>query len=78
MKTTLDINDKLLANAIPDAWLVAAVIQLGEHLITFDTDSKKTAGARTGDRVDRRLDVIRGARWEAQLKLNRGRYFFEH
>lgn len=31
----------LTANEIPDAWLAAAVIQLGEHLVTFDTDFKK-------------------------------------
>jgi toxin-antitoxin system PIN domain toxin len=32
---------KLTANTIPDAWLAAAVIQLGEHLVTFDRDFKK-------------------------------------
>ncbi len=32
---------QLAANDIPDAWLAAAVIQLGEHLVTFDTDFKK-------------------------------------
>ena len=32
---------KLTANDIPDAWLAAAVIQLGEHLVTFDADFKK-------------------------------------
>ncbi len=32
---------KLTANDIPDAWLAAAVIHLGDHLITFDTDFKK-------------------------------------
>jgi predicted nucleic acid-binding protein len=31
----------LTANTIPDAWLAAAVIQLGEHLVTFDRDFKK-------------------------------------
>ena len=35
------IGKKLSANDIPDAWLAAAVIQLGEHLVTFDTDFKK-------------------------------------
>lgn len=34
----LCIEKKLTANAIPDAWLAAAVIQLGEHLVTFDAD----------------------------------------
>ena len=37
----LCIEKKLIANDIPDAWLAAAVIQLGEHLVTFDTDFKK-------------------------------------
>ncbi|MFH1869431.1 MAG: TA system VapC family ribonuclease toxin [Pseudomonadota bacterium] len=35
---------KASANVIPDAWLAAAVIQLGEHLITFDADFKKLLG----------------------------------
>ena len=35
---------KLTANSIPDAWLAAAVIQLGEHLVTFDSDFKKLLG----------------------------------
>lgn len=35
------IAKKLSANDIPDAWLAAAVIQLGDHLVTFDTDFKK-------------------------------------
>lgn len=34
----LCLERKLSANAIPDAWLAAVVIQLGEHLVTFDTD----------------------------------------
>ncbi len=37
----LCIEKQLTANAIPDAWLAAAVIQLGEHLVTFDADFKK-------------------------------------
>ena len=37
----LCMERKLTANAIPDAWLAAAVIQLGEHLVTFDADFKK-------------------------------------
>ena len=32
---------KLTANDIPDAWLAAAVIQLGEHLVTFDARLRK-------------------------------------
>lgn len=35
------MEQRLAANAIPDAWLAAAVIQLGEHLVTFDADFKK-------------------------------------
>lgn len=30
----------LTANALPDAWLAAAVIQFNEHLVTFDADFK--------------------------------------
>ena len=41
MLRQLCIDKKRTANAIPDAWLAAAVIQLGEHLITFDTEFKK-------------------------------------
>ena len=37
----LCIEKKLSANDIPDAWLAAIVIQLGEHLFTFDADFKK-------------------------------------
>lgn len=37
----LCLTKKLTANDLPDAWLAAAVIQLGEHLVTFDTDFKK-------------------------------------
>ena len=37
----LCIEKRLAANAIPDAWLAAAVFQLGEHLVTFDADFKK-------------------------------------
>ena len=41
MLRQLCIEKKLSANDIPDAGLAAAVIQLGEHLVTFDTDFKK-------------------------------------
>lgn len=34
-------DKKLAANDIPDAWLAAIVVQLGEHLVTFDADFKK-------------------------------------
>jgi len=37
----LCVEKKLTANDIPGAWLAAAVIQLGEHLVTFDVDFKK-------------------------------------
>ncbi|WP_186407537.1 hypothetical protein [Candidatus Accumulibacter aalborgensis] len=37
-------REQLSANDIPDAWLAAAVIQLGEHLVTFDADFKKLLG----------------------------------
>lgn len=37
----LCVEKKLTANDIPDAWLASAVIQLGEHLVTFDADFKR-------------------------------------
>ena len=37
----LCLENKFAANDIPDAWLAAAVIHLGEHLVTFDADFKK-------------------------------------
>ena len=37
----LCIEKKLTANDISDAWLAAAIIHLGEHLVTFDADFKK-------------------------------------
>jgi toxin-antitoxin system PIN domain toxin len=41
MLRQLCIEKKLAAHDVPDAWLAAAVIQLGEHLVTFDTDFKR-------------------------------------
>lgn len=40
----LCLEKQLAANAIPDAWLAAAVTQLGEHLVTFDADFRKLLG----------------------------------
>ena len=37
----LCLDHKLRANDLPDAWLAATVMQLGEHLVTFDGDFKK-------------------------------------
>ena len=37
----LCVEKKLTANDIPDAWLAATVLQLGEHLVTFDADFRK-------------------------------------
>ena len=31
----------LAANDVPDAWLAAAVIHQGEHMVSFDTDFKR-------------------------------------
>lgn len=38
------LDKQLSANALPDAWLAAAVEQLGEHLVSFDKDFKKLLG----------------------------------
>lgn len=37
----LCLDKKLKANELPDAWLAAAVLHLGEHLVTFDADFTK-------------------------------------
>ncbi len=37
----LCIEKQLADNDVSGAWLAAAVIQLGEHLVTFDADFKK-------------------------------------
>lgn len=37
----LCLDKKISANSMPDAWLAAAVMQLGEHLVTFDADFRK-------------------------------------
>jgi len=37
----LCLEKKLGGNDIPDAWLSAAVVHLGEHLVTFDRDFRK-------------------------------------
>ena len=34
------LDKNLQANALPDAWLAAAVVQLGDHLVTFDAGFK--------------------------------------
>ena len=36
----LCLDKKLSGNDLPDAWLVAAVAQRGEHLVSFDRDFK--------------------------------------
>ena len=41
MLRQLCIEKNLTANDVPDAWLAAAVIQLGEHLVTFDADFRR-------------------------------------
>lgn len=37
----LCLEKKINSSGIPDAWLAATVMQLGEHLVTFDADFKK-------------------------------------
>jgi uncharacterized protein len=34
-------DKNLVANDVPDAWLAAAVINQGEHLVSFDADFKR-------------------------------------
>ena len=40
----LCLDKQLSSNDLPDAWLAAAVVQLGEHLATFDADLKRLLG----------------------------------
>jgi len=40
----LCIEKRLNGNAVPDAWLAAATIHLGEHLVSFDRDFRKLIG----------------------------------
>ena len=37
----LCLDKGLRANDLPDAWLAAAVIQQGEHLVSYDADFRK-------------------------------------
>jgi uncharacterized protein len=37
----LCLDKRLAGNDLPDAWLAAAVEQLGEHLVSFDRDFRK-------------------------------------
>ncbi|HUF20363.1 MAG TPA: TA system VapC family ribonuclease toxin [Burkholderiales bacterium] len=40
----LCVDMQLKGNAVPDAWLAAATIHLGEHLVSFDRDFRKLIG----------------------------------
>ena len=40
----LCIDKQLSGNDLPDAWLAAATLQQGEHLVSFDRDFKKLLG----------------------------------
>lgn len=37
----LCLDKQLAGNHQPDAWLAAATLQLGEHLVTFETDFRR-------------------------------------
>jgi toxin-antitoxin system PIN domain toxin len=37
----LCLDKKLTSNHLPDAWLAAATLHLGEHLVTFDADFRR-------------------------------------
>ena len=40
----LCIDKQLSGNDLPDAWLSAAVVHLGEHLVSFDRDFRRLLG----------------------------------
>lgn len=40
----LCVDGQLKGNDVPDAWIAAATIHLGEHLVSFDRDFRKLIG----------------------------------
>jgi uncharacterized protein len=40
----LCLDKQLAGNSLPDAWLAAATMHLGEHLVSFDKDFTKLIG----------------------------------
>ena len=40
----LCLDRQLSGNVLPDAWLAAATLHLGEHLVSFDRDFRKLVG----------------------------------
>ena len=40
----LCLDKHLARNSLPDAWLAAATMHLGEHLVSFDRDFRKLLG----------------------------------
>ena len=40
----LCLDKQLGGNSLPDAWLAAATMHLGEHLVSFDRDFRKLLG----------------------------------
>ena len=40
----LCLDKQLSGNNLPDAWLAAATMHLGEHLVSFDRDFRKLVG----------------------------------
>ena len=40
----LCVDKQLRGNDLPDAWLAAATIHIGEHLVSFDRDFKRLIG----------------------------------
>jgi predicted nucleic acid-binding protein len=40
----LCLAKQLSGNDLPDAWLSAAVVHLGEHLVSFDRDFRRLLG----------------------------------
>jgi uncharacterized protein len=51
------INKQLSGNDLPDAWLAAATIHLGEHLVSFDRDFRKLIGRSQFTLLEARTDA---------------------
>jgi toxin-antitoxin system PIN domain toxin len=48
---TMCVENGLIGNALPDAWLAAATIEQREHLVSFDRDFARLLGRRSFTRL---------------------------
>jgi uncharacterized protein len=53
----LCIDKQFKGNALPDAWLAAATLHLGEHLVSFDRNFRKLIGRSQFTLLEAEADV---------------------